>query len=261
VNEPAASVDRPTAERVIARALELASRDASQRLSGLTPDQLVAIGRELGVEERHVRVALAEVLAGSVFDPGLLGTGAPVATRVVPGEPEVVSLRLAAWLERIDAMRPLRAPGPEIAVYEPKKGLVAAARVRLGQDPDLRECQTLTVSVRPTGEGTSVVRLEARLSRDQVIVGLAIGVGGTIAAAIGGAVFAWPLLIVVPFALALGAGCLVAQRRDARRVAVALERRLDRVARGETPPDTATSVAGALGRLKSLTSKSRPNPR
>jgi hypothetical protein len=250
-------VDRATAERVLRRAIELASAETDAVDGAYSAERLVAIGRELGMSERHVLAALHEALAGAPYSPGLLGTRSPVASRVVAGQPAAAAARLGVWLERGDGMRLLRQPAPQLSVYEPRRGFVAAARARIGADADLRECRTLTVMIDGAGQQQSLVRLEARLPRDQLVVAAAASIGGGAGSALAALTWSWPLIGFLPVAVAIGGAGVVAQRRDARRVATALERRLDLLARGDEPPDPVAVVSGALGRLRGFAGRPR----
>ena len=107
-------LDRGTAERVIARAMELSGRDRR----GLSPDQLVAIGAELGVAEVHVRRALDEVLSKP---PRVRALDRSVAAaRHVELLPAEADRLLMTWFEQVDGMRALRHTGPELGVWAPR---------------------------------------------------------------------------------------------------------------------------------------------
>src|SRR5690349_315692 len=198
-------LDRATAERVMARALELAGAasvgEAGDR-RGLTPEQLTAIGAELGIDEVHVRRALAEVLAAR---PAVRALDRSVsAARHVDLSPTDCERILAAWFSGPDWLRPLRRTGPELAIWAPRSGLVAGTRAAIaragGADLDLREAKDVTTVIEAVGEDGSLVRLEARVKRDYATMAGIVGGGGTVAAAGAAAALWWPLVAGIPVA-------------------------------------------------------------
>ena len=170
-------LDRGTAERVIARAMELSGRERR----GLSPDQLVAIGAELGVAEVHVRRALAEVLSKPQRVRAL--DRSVHAARHVELLPAEADRLLGTWFEQVDGMRALRHTGPELGVWAPRTGVVAGARAAMakagGADLDLRESTGVTSTVEPIGDQSALVRLEARVKRDYAMTAGIVGAGGT----------------------------------------------------------------------------------
>ena len=251
----AGELDRGTAERVIARAMELSGRDRR----GLSPDQLVAIGGELGVAEVYVRRALAEVLSKPprvrALDRSVL------AARHVELLPAEADRLLGTWFEQVDGMRVLRHTGPELGVWAPRTGVVAGARAAMakagGADLDLREATGVTCNVEAIGEDAALVRLEARVKRDYAMTAGIIGAGGTVASGIVAYLIWWPLAAGAVAAVAGCYGLLRAQRSESELVALALERRLDAVAASREPDLRTPSVAGALGKMRDVAGRAR----
>jgi hypothetical protein len=255
-------LDRATAERVMARAMELAGAesvgDAGSR-RGLTPEQLTAIGAELGIDEGHVRRALAEVLA---TPPRVRALDRSVsAARHIELPPADCERILAAWFEGPDGLRALRRTGPELAIWAPRSGVVAGARYAIaragGADLDLREAKDVRTVIEPVGEDGSVVRLEARVKRDYAAMAGVVGGGGTVVAVGAAAVLWWPLVAGIPVALAAGYGFLRAQRSESELVALALERRLDAVGQGREPAVRSASLSAALVRVREVATRAR----
>jgi hypothetical protein len=250
-------LDRGTAERVMARAMELAGRDLTVG-RGLTPEQLVAIGAELGIEESHVRQALTEVLSAP---PRVRALDRSVtAVRHVELAPLDCERLLAAWFEEADGLRALRRTGPELAIWAPRSGVVAGARAAIaragGADLDLREAKDVRTVIEPVGASASVVRMEATVKRDHAVMAGVVGLGGAVAA--GAATVVWmPLALGVPAALAAGYGFLRAQRHDSEMVAMALERRLDVVGAGREPPVKSSTFQDAFGRMRTAAGRAR----
>lgn len=248
-------LDRSTAERVIARAMELAGRDRR----GLSPDQLVAIGAELGVAEVHVRRALAEVLSAP---PRVRARDrSVVASRHVELLPAEADRLLVTWFEQVDGMRALRHTGPELGVWAPRTGMFAGARAAMakagGADLDLREASGVTSTVEPIGQESALVRLEARVKRDYAMTAGIVGTGGTAASGVVAYLMWWPLAAGAAAAVAGAYGLMRLQRSEAELVALALERRLDAVSASREPALRTPSVAGALGRMRDVADRAR----
>ena len=101
---PPARIDRTALERIIRRAAELqtAEGDVSDTL---TSEELIAVGREVGIPARHLQQAILEERAslGRNDAPGLLqrvaGPADVSAQRVVSLEPDDAERRLVDWIE------------------------------------------------------------------------------------------------------------------------------------------------------------------
>src|SRR4051794_24288696 len=93
-------LDRPTLERVLARAAELQTReqtpDAQENSDVLSEAQLIDIGREVGLGETHIRQAIAEERTRVVLpeEEGVVarvtGPGIAVASRLVEGNAQEI---------------------------------------------------------------------------------------------------------------------------------------------------------------------------
>src|SRR5690606_15649594 len=97
-----ARIDRAAIERIIQRATELQTgeRDISD---GMSADEVVGLGKEVGIPERYLRQAILEE-HGRVEAPaarGLLdktfGPATVAAQRVVAGTPDEVTQRLREY--------------------------------------------------------------------------------------------------------------------------------------------------------------------
>jgi hypothetical protein len=241
----AGEIDRITAERALRRSLELAGGESR----GLTADQLVAIGAELGVPEAQVRRAIAEVIAEGPRRRSI----APIhlrTSRVIELDAVALGALLDRWFTNADGLAVLRRPEPLVVTWEPRRGALAGARTAVeriaGADRVLRDARSIAAAVEPLSEGVSVVRLDATLTRDTVVTAAVIGGAGTVAAVVGGLVWEAPALLGVPVAVGVALTILAAHRRDARRVSVALERRLDALSRAEEPPKPLAGVGDLL---------------
>jgi hypothetical protein len=108
-------LDRAAMERVLGRAAELQAGGADPSDGwGMSEQQLVELGREVGLSPEHLRQALAEERTRLAVpeERGVVGDlfGAPVATasRVVLGTPHEVLARIDDWMQRQEALRPKR---------------------------------------------------------------------------------------------------------------------------------------------------------
>src|SRR6476659_2572575 len=99
-----ARIDRAALERIIQRAAELqtAEREISDTL---TSDELIALGREVGIPVRYLQQALLEERAriggpdtGGVLDR-VAGPAQATAHRVVAAEADVIEESLTRWME------------------------------------------------------------------------------------------------------------------------------------------------------------------
>src|SRR5919206_1562160 len=100
-----ARIDRAALERIIQRAAEL---QTSEREIGeeLTAEQVMALGREVGIPGRYLQQALLEERTRIVAPPPsgmwdrLAGPGTVAAHRVVRGEPAALERLLLRWMEQ-----------------------------------------------------------------------------------------------------------------------------------------------------------------
>ena len=129
---PPGRIDRAALERIIQRAAEL---QTAEREIGdtLTSDELLALGREVGIPVRYLQQALLEerTRIGSLAPAGLIervaGPGQVTAQRVVPAEAEVVERELVRWMENNELLCVQRAQ-PGRITWEPVGGFQAAFR-------------------------------------------------------------------------------------------------------------------------------------
>ncbi len=251
------SLDRTAIERVLARAAELQSQHTSEAGTLLSDEQIVELGKEVGLTADALRQAIAEErgrverpqpsgLAGAWF-----GNDRFSATRVVRGTPASVLASLDT-LFRSELPFEVKRRFPDRLMWEPKNGFLDAIRVSFGsraEGGDLsltEEIAALVVAV--DGERTHV-RLDAVLtSRRRSAVGnstallAASGVGAFALSAM-----AVAPLVVLPVTGAAAAVALVAPRRSyertASRVELALQQVLDRLEYG---PAKRRGLAGEI---------------
>lgn len=242
-----APIDRAALERIIHRAAELqtAEREIGE---GLTPDQVLALGREVGIPGRYLQQALLEERARIIeVGPGgflsrTVGPAAIAAQRVVRGEREMIEATLIRWLEKNELFS-LQRHQPGRITWEPTGGFQAAYRRAVGavggnkRPIMLARADTVSCTVLELEPGYCNVALTAtaRKARGESVGGSAAlasaGVVGTGVLAAIGAVFP-VVLIPLPVALALGYVALRRYGPVVARIQLGLERALDHLEHG-----------------------------
>ncbi len=257
--EGSRSLTRREFDDVIRRASELAAGESDGGEGALAESELIRIAGEVGLPERHVRRALAELRGGGGVRSGggpiekLFGSEYVGASRVVPGAPPTLAGRIDAFLvggrllqsvlrtDRLLQYRPAVDWASQIAraaSATSRRYYVAAARsveVRLEEvDP---ERTLVEIEVDPGTRSDAVGGAVAG-----VVVGAAAGAGAAFAFA--------PM---VPLAIAVAGGALLTvalgagttswagsrQRRKLRDVLAEVEGILDTLESGaylEPPP-------------------------
>jgi len=243
-------LERVALERVILRAAQLqaGSRDLEE---GLTEDDLLKLGAEVGIPAPYLRQALMEerMRAAQPAETGvaawLAGPRFVAADRTIPGTVEGVRATLEHWLGDGELLQVKRRFADQ-TTWEPRRGTVASLKRSFkmgGRDYILARAQEIAGQVSVLDAGRAYVRLVADVGnsrRDQ------LGGAGALAAAGAGTVgilvllgFMAPLAVLaVPVAGAAAFAVARAHRREAERVQIALEQVLDRLEQGEitVPP-------------------------
>jgi hypothetical protein len=253
-------VSREALERIIKRAAELQAgeRDIGD---GLTNNEVLALGKDVGIPERYLRQAMLEeqtrtapeVAAGTWA--WLTGPRTLVAHRVVPGDPASIERALHRWMTEEELLQPKRRYADRTS-WEPKGGAFVSIQRALagGRRYALTRASEVTAQVMQLEPGFCLVRLEADIheQRTKRISGAAVmtvvGWGLTGAALL----VAPPLalaqaLVLVPGVGLTAGGALVARtyRGANERLQVALEQVLDRLERGEIRAADAPALPGA----------------
>ncbi len=256
-------IDREAIERIIHRAAELQTgeRDLGD---GLAPDEVVALGKEVGIPERFLQQALLEertraapVTASGVLDR-TIGPRNIAAQRVIRGEPEEVERRLLRWMKEHELLT-IQRQQPQRITWEPLRGMSAALRRSSaafgGHKPFmLLRANLVTASVSPLEPGFTHVALtaELRAARNGIVAGItAMGVGGaaSVAALAVMTPFIWVPLIPIP--LALAGGWVVGSQfpKVVERAQLGLERALDHLERTDPKSENALPGGGVAGLL------------
>lgn len=238
-----ARLDRAALERVLQRATELqaAERDVGE---GLTADEVLALGREVGIPAVYLRQALLEDQVRTPSGPtGLVervaGPAELLAMRVVRGEAGAVERALLEWMQRHELLT-IQRQQPGRIVWERLSGLPAGMKkMAASLDGDrtkfmLQRAEEVRASITPLEDGYVHVQLSASLRsvRSQATGGamalVTAGViGGAALAAVGG-ILVLSLAPVVAGGLA-GTFALGSLRPILQRTQVGLERALDHV--------------------------------
>ena len=250
------SLARREFDEVIRRATELAARESDSGVGTLDESELLRIAREVGLPERHVRMALAEVRSGAVATSGgaierIFGPEIMRASRVVPGTPREMAGRLDAFLvggrllqavrstERVLQYRPAvdwASQVARVASAASRSYYVAAARVVEVRLEEVEPDRTLVdFRVDPGTRGDAIGEAVAG-----TIMGAVLGFGGAVLLT---ALSPLGLLAVGTAVTAAGSAGSTAwaaarHRRKLRDVLAEVEGILDRMEVGDTlePP-------------------------
>ena len=253
---PGSSLSRSALERVLARAAELQASVGDDDAGAMPEEQLIELGKEVGLSGEHLRQALAEERSRQLLPgpAGLLGaiTGvsAVTAARTVSGTGPSVLAALDAWMQGGETLRVKRRFTDQL-VWESRNDVFATIRRVLrigGRGYDLTPANDVSAIVAPVGADRAHVRIVADFSATQRQRATAAGAAAAVMLIAG-----IPLVVIgVPMALAaipplLGASAVMyvtrgQYRRLLARAQVALEQALDRLEFGEARPITGTQV-------------------
>ncbi len=271
---PGELISREALERIIQRAAELqaAERDIGE---GLTKDELLALGQDVGIPTRYLQQALLEEQTRAVVatERGplawLTGVRLVSAERVVSGDQAAILRALGAWMEQEELLQVKRRYA-ERTTWEPKVGAFASIQRALGargRSFALSRATETAAQVSPLEPGFCHVRLVAdvRGQRSQRLWGAAglVLFGAVLAGVVPllGALAPWTL---VPPIAAWAAALAVARRHrpDNERTQVGLDQVLDRLERGEIKPEHALpgQKLSAFERLADEIRKTFTNP-
>ena len=263
---PPGRIDRTALERIIQRAAEL---QTAEREIGdtLTSDELLALGREVGIPVRYLQQALLEerTRVGPLAPAGLIervaGPGQVTAQRVVPAKPEIVERQLVRWMESNELLCVQRAQ-PGRITWEPVGGFQAAFRRSTAvfstgsRSFMLSRASTVSAAILALESGYSHVTLaaDARGVRSGYVGGgAALITSGAAATTLMVALGAMLPLALLPLPVAFGVGYSVVRRYApaAERLQLGLERALDFLEQSAGKPQDGLPdrSAGLLGVL------------
>jgi hypothetical protein len=245
-DETTVRIDRAALDRIIQRAAELqtAEREIGDNL---TSDEVLALGREVGIPGRYLQQALLEErtrlanLGPSGLWERLVGPPQVTAQRVVRGEPEAVEQALVEWLEEHELLCVLRRQPGRVA-WEPLGGIQAAIRRATGFGSNKRpimlaraDSVSATILGLEPGWCHVVLTAEARKVRMEHTGGgvafAGVGAAASVVMVVLGALLPVALL---PLPLGLGIGYSLTRRYPpvVARIQLGLERALDHLEQG-----------------------------
>jgi hypothetical protein len=249
------SLDRAALERVLARASELqaGSSDVSE---SMTEDQLIELGKEVGLSPEHVRQAIAEEQTRvAVQEPGraagFFGPTTAWTQRVIAGTQADVLARIDRYMQKEEGLS-VRRRFAERITWEASRDFLGTVRrgFRIGGGRyALTKADETGATVVPVDTNRVLVRLDAAFTdarRRNVTIGgslAGVGVAGggglvAVAASFPGSSMPIALLIGGLWAGLGGVGLASmakTQRSNVQNAQLALEQALDRLEHGEPP--------------------------
>ncbi|MEO7083919.1 MAG: hypothetical protein ABI442_04500 [Gemmatimonadaceae bacterium] len=259
---PSPRLDRSALERVLARAAELQGAGDSSDGEEFTEEQLVELGKEVGLSPQNLRQALAEERTSSIVpqdEPGLVaglfGPSRVRAARTVDGKPAEVLASIDGWMQRQELLIVKRHHADRI-VWEPRRdflvGIKRALRVG-GRDYALSLAFEVSATVMAVDDSRVHVGLDADFHTSRNTAGAQFaGWSTAFGAAATGALFIMGVTAVVaaaPVVLLPVIGFSSArayQGRVVTRAQLSLEQLLDRLERGELGRRGPESILGAI---------------
>lgn len=254
-------IDRQTLERIIRRAAEL---QAGEHDIGdhLTEQQVMDLGKEVGLPTRYVRQAMLEERGRAVagretgFLARFVGPGRIAAQRTVPGDEARVTKALDFWMSEGELLS-VKRRFKRGTSWETRRDFAAALRRTFGfggRKYVLSRAQEIVGEVSQLETGWSLVTLSADLrnTRNEYVGGgiSIVGAGSAITAVGVTLGFALPVAVIpVVIGVATGAAVAASRRRAVDQVQVALEQVLDRLEHGEIDPDRQSGGAALRDQL------------
>jgi len=263
-----ARIDRTALERIIQRAAELQTgeREIGEELS---EEQVLALGREVGIPARYLQQALLEERvrtepAESRWLDRTIGRATVAAERVVMGSPDLHERALLDWMDRSEHLVVQRHQAGRVT-WEQMGGIQAALRISAaalggGARAMLGKAGVVSATITPLESGYAHVQLSAdlRASRAAFVGGgvafVTVGVAATAVLAVLGA-FAPILLLPLPLAVGAGYATTRPYAGVAERTRLGLERALDHLERKGSRP--APELPQPQGMLTSLVQEVR----
>ena len=247
------SLDRAALERVLARASELQA-GTSDISESMTEDQLIELGKEVGLSPEHVRQAIAEEQTRvAIQDPGraagFFGPGTAWTQRVIAGKQADILARIDRYMQKEEGLT-IRRRFAERITWEASRDFLGTVRrgFRIGGGRyALTKADEVGATVVPVDESRVLVRLDAAFTdarrRNVTIggtlggVGLAGG-GGLVAVAASFPGASMPIAVAIGSVWAALGGVGFAamartQRSSVQNAQLALEQALDRLEHGE----------------------------
>jgi hypothetical protein len=239
-----ARVDRAALERILQRAAELQASEHDVG-EGMTPDEVVKLGDEVGIPGRYLRQAMLEeqsrlpgAQAKGLIDHAV-GPDEVAAARVVRGDPESAERALLEWMSKNELMV-LQRQQPGRLSWEKMSGVQAAMRRGMSTLEGakarfmLSRANVVRATITPLEAGFCHVTISAELrgTRAGYVGGMAtVGGSGAVATGILLALNAFWIVAAVPVVAGAGLAYIVSRqfRPIVERTQLGLERALDYV--------------------------------
>jgi len=244
-----ARIDRAALDRIIRRAAELQTGE-HELGDVMTEDQVLALGRDVGIPARYLQQALIEervrgVPVESRLLDRVIGGATISADRVVMGSAERHESLLLEWMERQEHLVVQRHQSGRIS-WEQLGGFQAALRMSAaalsgGTRAMLGKAAVVAATITPLEAGYAHVQLSAdlRMTRGAFIGGAAAFVSvGAAATAVLAVLGAFPLVLLLPLPATIAAGYAATRPYAgvAERTRLGLERALDQLERRGSRP-------------------------
>lgn len=200
-------------DAVIRRAAELATTDSDGSESALTEEELFRIASEVGLSERHVRAALADVRSGmgqGGFLDRVFGPSHVRVSRSVPRTSDQLADSLDDFLAGTQLLQRVRRT-PTMLQYRPAvdwASQLARAASFSSRKYYVASARSVEVQLEEVQDGgTRVEMLVDPGTRGDDAAGALFG--GGFAGVAGGVAVGWGVALVAPVALAVAAGAVV----------------------------------------------------
>jgi hypothetical protein len=208
------TLSRRDFEAVMRRATELAMSEAES--GELSEAELFRIAHEVGISDRHVRMALAQVRSGSGAERGggtldrIFGPEVVHASRVVPGTPREISQRIDHFMVAGRLLTSVRR-GTSILQYRPSVDWISqVARLASATSRRYYVASAKSVEVHLDEIEPARTLVEFRVDPGTRGEAVAAGFAGGGAAGVGtGVLIAFGAATFAPAALAIAAGAVI----------------------------------------------------
>jgi len=251
------ALSRAALERVLARAAQLQAASGEDDESGaMTEEQLVELGKEVGLSGELLRQALAEersrtlLPAESGWLASFTGVSAVTAARTVPGTPAAVLGAIDAWMQRSEALQVKRRFADQL-VWEARRDIFSVIRRTIpiwGRGFELIPANDVSAIVAAVGPNRAHARIVADFSvarSRRATSGAALAFAMLLITAPLIAIGVSPVLAAIPSALAALLALFITRRQYRQlvsRAQVALEQALDRLEFADAKPATTAQV-------------------
>ena len=251
------ALSRAALERVLARAAQLQAASGEDDESGaMTEEQLVELGKEVGLSGELLRQALAEersrtlLPAESGWLASFTGVSAVTAARTVPGTPAAVLGAIDTWMQRSEALQVKRRFADQL-VWEARRDIFSVIRRTIpiwGRGFELIPANDVSAIVAAVGPNRAHARIVADFSvarSRRATSGAALAFAMLLITAPLIAIGVSPVLAAIPSALAALLALFITRRQYRQlvsRAQVALEQALDRIEFADAKPATTAQV-------------------